>query len=371
MFHPMNNQEKNSYVRERVLHALLDMMEDHDLHAIPISDLTRRAEVGRASFYRNYCSKEDVLRQEARRLAQAWKQEFDCQEHTAPNEILISLLDFYKAHSNFYLALYRAGLADIVLETILWQTEIGPDLPNAVAYLKSAVAYLIYGWVIEWFRRGMPESGTELARMMEQAQENSKQQDPSGRAGGAEERERGRIVVITGSPGTGKTSVSSAAAKESDRKRSVHIHTDDFYHYLCRGAIPPHLPRSQTQNETVMEALTAAAREYARGGYEVIVDGIVGPWFLGPWQAAVREGYEVHYIVLRAGKEETLRRALGRSKLDRETNQELVEAMWGQFQELGPYERHVIDTTQLSLRETVSAVRAGISQGTFRLAVSV
>ena len=367
----MNNQEKNSYVRKQLLRALLDMMEDHDLHAIPVSDLTRRAEVGRASFYRNYANKEDVLRQEAWRLARVWKQEFDGQEHTASNEILISLLDFYKDHSDFYLALYRAGLSEIVLETILQQTEISAEQSNAVAYVKSAVAYLIYGWVIEWFRRGMPESGTELARMMEQAQENSKQQDSSGRAGGAEARERGRIVVITGSPGTGKTSVSSAVAEASDWKQSVHIHTDDFYHYLCKGAIPPHLPRSQTQNETVMEALTAAAREYARGGYEVIVDGIVGPWFLGPWQAAVREGYEVHYIVLRAGKEETLRRALGRSKLDRETNQELVEAMWGQFQELGPYERHVIDTTQLSLRETVSAVRAGISQGTFRLPVSV
>ena len=366
----MNNQEKNSYVRKQLLRALLDMMEDHDLHAIPVSDLTRRAEVGRASFYRNYANKEDVLRQEAWRLARVWKQEFDGQEHTAPNEILISLLDFYKDHSDFYLALYRAGLSEIVLETILQQTEINAEQPNAVAYVKSAVAYLIYGWVIEWFRRGMPESGTELARMMEQAQQNGGQQSVSGTAGGARTVEPGRIVVITGSPGTGKTTVSSAAANESDWKRSVHMHTDDFYHYLCRGAIPPHLPRSQAQNETVMEALTAAAKEYARGGYEVIVDGIVGPWFLGPWLAAVREGYEIHYIILRAGREETLQRALGRDKLDQETNLELVEAMWGQFQDLGPYERHVIDTARLSLRETVSAVRNGISCGTFRLTVS-
>ena len=39
------------------------------------------------------------------------------------------------------------------------------------------------------------------------------------------------------------------------------------------------------------------------GGYDVIVDGIVGPWFLEPWRALVREDYEVHYIVLRAIKE--------------------------------------------------------------------
>ena len=66
-------------------------------------------------------------------------------------------------------------------------------------------------------------------------------------------------------------------------------------------------------------------------GYDVIVDGIVGPWFLEPWLNIVQEHYEVHYIVLRASKEETMKRAIERSKLDRETNVELVETMWKQF----------------------------------------
>ena len=37
-----------------------------------------------------------------------------------------------------------------------------------------------------------------------------------------------------------------------------------------------------------------AAKRYARGGYDVIVDGIVGPWFLEPWLNIVQEHYEVH-----------------------------------------------------------------------------
>ena len=42
---------------------------------------------------------------------------------------------------------------------------------------------------------------------------------------------QGRIIVITGAPGTGKTTTASAVAKESDLEKSVHMHTDDFYHY--------------------------------------------------------------------------------------------------------------------------------------------
>ena len=108
-------------------------------------------------------------------------------------------------------------------------------------------------------------------------------------------------------------------------EKSVHMHTDDFYRYLSKGAIPPHLSESNEQNMIVVEAFLEAARRFVCGGYDVVVDGIVGPWFLGPWLGIAQEGCEVHYIILRAGKEETLERAVRRSKLDRETNIGLVE----------------------------------------------
>ena len=178
---------------------------------------------------------------------------------------------------------------------------------------------------------------------------------------------QGRIIVITGAPGTGKTTTASAVAKESDLEKSVHMHTDDFYHYLSKGAIPPHLPESNEQNLIVIEAFLEAAKRYARGGYDVIVDGIVGPWFLEPWLRAAREGYEVHYIVLRASRETTLRRAVERSKLDLETNTELVEVMWEQFCDLGKYEANVVDTTNQTVPETIESIKAHLKSGQNRI----
>lgn len=65
----------------------------------------------------------------------------------------------------------------------------------------------------------------------------------------------------------------------------------------------------------------------------------------------------MHYIILKASKEKTIQRAITRSKLDRETNIELVEVMWEQFDNLGIYEKNVIDTTNYSIIDTVSAIK--------------
>ena len=166
----MNNREKNSYVRRQILRALLEMMERQDFQTISVSALTMTAGVGRASFYRNFADKEDILRQESGRLMKEWERQWKARQPAAPNEFLIGLLDFYKAHASFYLPLYRAGLSEIILQDFLQGAAITPELPNAAAYLKSAIAYMAYGWVIEWIHRGMQESGTELAQIIQAAQ---------------------------------------------------------------------------------------------------------------------------------------------------------------------------------------------------------
>ena len=172
----MNNQEKNTYVRGQILAALLKMTREQPFADISISALVSTAQVGRASFYRNFTDKEDVLRQENDRLTARWKEAFESEKHDKPNALFVSLLDFYKEHSGFYLALYRAGLSDMVLQTLLEQSEITPEMPNALAYLKSSIAYMLYGWIVEWMKRGMPESGTELARMIAEAQRTGNNQ---------------------------------------------------------------------------------------------------------------------------------------------------------------------------------------------------
>src|SRR5260221_8234559 len=88
----------------------------------------------------------------------------------------------------------------------------------------------------------------------------------------------GAVVVVSGPPGAGKSTTAAQLVTLADR--GVLLDGDAYFQAVRSGWIEPWRPESAQQNGTVIDALGAAAARFARGGYAVFVDGIIGPWFL-------------------------------------------------------------------------------------------
>ena len=138
------------------------------------------------------------------------------------------------------------------------------------------------------------------------------------------------------------------------------LESDWFWTTIVKGFVPPWRPEADAPEPGRAAApLAESAAALAAAGYAVVVDGIVGPWYLGlVTEPLARHGVETHYVVLRPSLEVTLARvASGQAEERRRgllasafADEEPVTHMWKQFSDLGALERHVVDNADSTPR---------------------
>ena len=104
------------------------------------------------------------------------------------------------------------------------------------------------------------------------------------------------LIVVSGPPGAGKSTVARALSGLFDP--SALVSGDQFFAFIDRGFVAPWTAAAHRQNEVVVGAAAATAGRLATGGYTVVYDGVIGPWFLDTFGAAT--GLDsLHYAILR------------------------------------------------------------------------
>jgi cytidylate kinase len=169
------------------------------------------------------------------------------------------------------------------------------------------------------------------------------------------------IIIVSGCPGSGKTTLCESLSR--CEPRGLHLPSDAFYGFPAEP-IDPTRRESHHQNTVIMQALARCARAFAEGGYRVVLDGVIGPWFLSTLREELSGGPPVSYIVLLAPEAVALRRVRQREGPGASAR---VRHMVSAFSDLGRYQGHVIETTSFTPSEVLAVTQQGLAQGRFRL----
>ncbi|MFR3189952.1 MAG: TetR/AcrR family transcriptional regulator [Roseburia sp.] len=143
--------EANRQVKLKIARALTKLMDTKAFSDISVTDIIATAGVARASYYRNFHSKEEVLikitddiMEEYRKRAEKLENDF------FSYEAILLIFRYFKTYKKFILSVYKAGLAYIYLDLFDQELEnhMGDmpynDIHRYKVYFYSGALYNVF-----------------------------------------------------------------------------------------------------------------------------------------------------------------------------------------------------------------------------------
>jgi predicted kinase len=178
------------------------------------------------------------------------------------------------------------------------------------------------------------------------------------------------LLLLTGSPGSGKTTVAPLVADR--HRRSACLDVDWFFAKLRRDAIEPWKAEAHDQNRVVLRAAADAVAAFAEGGYFTVAEGILYPFMLDLFAGACApRGITINYAVLRAPIEVVQQRVQDRRVKPPHAgalaDAVVVDDLWTQFEREGVDERHRVDAGERGPADVAEEIGRRLAAGLLRL----
>ena len=156
-----NNSE---FLKECIGDAIIELLKTKDIDKISITEITEKAGVGRATYFRNFSSKAEAITFKIVSLWYVWCENNGIsrmQQYTAKNAK--DFFDFSYTYKELYKLLYKVNLQSTIYDAF-YSVIIKQERSTPQEYYKSRfLSYGVYGIVNEWVKRDFAEPPEEIA----------------------------------------------------------------------------------------------------------------------------------------------------------------------------------------------------------------
>ncbi|WP_147566842.1 TetR/AcrR family transcriptional regulator [Clostridium tyrobutyricum] len=146
--------------------ALLLLMAKKSYVEISISEITDRAGVNRSTFYRNFNSKDEIIKYYFNKIIY---KHYDSllETQSSIEDYLLEMFSYYYRLKKELILIYKTGLAHIILESFNETfAKIHSDITTESRYATYYHTGGIYNNFLLWFEGGMKESPLEMTKIV-------------------------------------------------------------------------------------------------------------------------------------------------------------------------------------------------------------
>jgi AcrR family transcriptional regulator len=192
----LGKQDKRNLQTElQIEMALVDLMHEKSFNEINVTDLSRKAGIGRGTFYIHYLDKVDLLNKLETRLLTEIKEVLynvipeelksfsDSCNKTQPSDLVIKTLDYFYQNASTFAALlgpngdpYLLGKIKLMFRQLMLDTfndvknrvVINVDVPED--YILELVIDYSMNIVVYWISKKNPERPQQIAQIIKETQ---------------------------------------------------------------------------------------------------------------------------------------------------------------------------------------------------------
>ncbi len=161
----LSNEESKRITKEAIITALVLLCAEKPFEKITVTEIVRKAGVSRTAFYRNYDTKEDVLKELAAGVINKLNDFFSGKNYNRDGRaLLVDLLKSIAKNASTVTLLLNSN--QIVFEILCGSSYLDKFMPCDTfeqRYGTVAIETMIKKVIIEWFKSGMKETPESIA----------------------------------------------------------------------------------------------------------------------------------------------------------------------------------------------------------------
>ena len=160
------NEKVTEFLRECMADAVIKLIQKKPVEKITASEIAAEAGVGRATWFRNFNSKQEAITYKLVKLWERYALEHDIKLWHQYS--LVNAREFFEFHYSIrelMTTIYRAGVQSAVYDAFyeILRPQYGADAYEC--YTSRFYSYGLFGLLVEWIKRDYHETPEEMTEL--------------------------------------------------------------------------------------------------------------------------------------------------------------------------------------------------------------